>query len=322
MNIVVIGPGAMGCFLAAALSCHTPAPVSKGQKLHLLDHNPGRASRLSQNGLLFEEDGRRKRCPISATADPAIMRQGDLLLLCVKSGAVAGALEQISRHMHDRSLLICLQNGVSHLDFLESFPKPVAVGVTAQGANLVAPDHVRHAGRGITRLGFLKPHAERSVTLLRDAVALFRSCGIETSAVENIRQHLWTKLMVNVGINALTAIHDCANGQLPENPEIKRQLQAAVREALMVADASGIEILSDDPVALTLEVCRATSDNISSMLQDVRNRRPTEIEAINGAIVTMGRQLGIPVPMNEELRRQVRELERTYLGCVPRMTDD
>lgn len=307
MNIVVIGPGAMGCFLAATLSCRQPAPATD-QKIWLLDHDHDRAARLSRHGLLVEENGHRRRCPINATADPAVMNQADLLLLCVKSRDVPNALAQIGHHLPESSLLICLQNGISHLDLLQSFPGSVAVGITAQGAYLVGPGHVRHAGRGLTRLGFSLPPTPKTANLLARGAALLQDCGIETTVVDNILDHVWTKLMVNVGINALTAIHGCPNGRLLDNPETMLQQHAAVSEASAVAHANGIKLIGD-PLALTIEVCRATADNISSMLQDVREKRPTEIEAINGAVVRLGRRLGIPVPVNEELLRQIKEME-------------
>ena len=71
--------------------------------------------------------------------------------------------------------------------------------------------------------------------------------------------------------------------------------------------------LPGDPLAMTLDVCRKTARNISSMLQDINNKRVTEIDSINGALVDAGRQLSIPVPVNEELVRRVKEIESSYL---------
>ena len=85
----------------------------------------------------------------------------------------------------------------------------------------------------------------------------------------------------------------------------------AVREAEPIARAQGIQILAD-PVAVTLEVCKQTGQNISSMLQDVRHGRPTEIDSINGAIIKAARQLHIPVPVNEELVGKVKNIEKNY----------
>ena len=85
----------------------------------------------------------------------------------------------------------------------------------------------------------------------------------------------------------------------------------AVAEGEAVARALGIHLI-EDPLALTLEVCRKTGQNLSSMLQDVNNRRPTEIDSINGEISAAGRKLGIPTPVNDELIRKVKDIELAY----------
>jgi 2-dehydropantoate 2-reductase len=147
---------------------------------------------------------------------------------------------------------------------------------------------------------------------LREVVATLVAGGLETVIVEDMQVQVWAKLFVNVGINALTAIHGCRNGELLDMPAVRAQLVEAVREAAAVARALGIPIVAD-PVAATLEVCRATAENVSSMLQDVRQQRPTEIDAINGAVVEHGHRLQISVPVNEFLVSKVKEREADYL---------
>ena len=185
------------------------------------------------------------------------------------------------------------------------------LGVTAQGANLVAPGHVRHAGDGLTRIGFLKAASFSKSLQLAKVCNLLNYGGIETVIVDNILDYVWSKLLINAGINALTAIHRCPNGKLLESAAIQEKLTAAVREGETVARALGIE-LTADPLAMTLDVCRKTAQNLSSMLQDVNSRRPTEIDAINGEIAAAGRKLGIPTPVNDELVQKVKEIEQAY----------
>ncbi|MGW8287867.1 MAG: ketopantoate reductase family protein, partial [Desulfobulbales bacterium] len=122
----------------------------------------------------------------------------------------------------------------------------------------------------------------------------------------------WSKLLVNAGINALTAIHHCPNGKLLESEDTKDMLIAAVREGETVARRLNVALI-DDPLAMTLDVCRKTAQNISSMLQDVNNKRFTEIDSINGVIVTAGKKLGITTPVNAELVQKVKEIEQKYL---------
>lgn len=312
MKIAIIGPGALGCLFAARLT------LAGGHDVWLLDHDPTRAALLQEQGLLFEADGGAQRVMAPASADPATIADVELLLLCVKSYAVPEALARLRDHWPPDSLLLAFQNGIAHLDALTALPSPChwGVGVTTEGANLAAPGQVRHGGHGRTRLGVVGAQPDRVIVRLAAVAAAFNAAGFATEVVPDIRDHLWQKLLVNVGINALTALHDCPNGKLLEIPAARQRLIAAVEEAATVARAEGI-IFVADPVAMALEVCRTTATNISSMLQDVRKRRPTEITAINGAVVAIAERLGIATPVNRELTREIRALEQGFTPDFP-----
>ena len=308
MKIAIIGPGALGCLLATHLS--------KTHELWLQDHDPERAALLNRQGLILEKGGRTEKIPILASSEPKNIEGAELVLLCVKSPRVAAALQNARPYFGHNTLVLALQNGIGHLPVLpEMLPDTAwALGVTAQGATLVGPGHVIHRGEGPTRIGQLpeaagKTGAEKKI--ISQAAEILSSAGIRTDAVPDILNHVWTKLLINAGINALTAIHNCPNGALLESAEILDMMTAAVLEGKSVAEKSGIS-LSGDPVAMTREVCRATAANISSMLQDVRSGRPTEIAAINGALVDKAEELNIPVPANRELVARIREIENNY----------
>ena len=315
MKIAIIGPGALGCLLAASLTIKLDRSNKKipALDLWLLDHRPDRAKKLNKQGLILEEGGQQKHCKIKATADPKAIGPADIVILCVKSTQVAAGLDLASQLVHEDTLLLTMQNGIGHLELLKDKQKPpsIVIGVTAQGANLVAPGHVRHAGDGLTRVGFLKSVSFSKSLLLAKMCNMLNYGGIETVVVDNIMDYVWSKLLINVGINALTAIHRCPNGKLLESADTKDRLTAAVSEGQDVARTLGINLIGD-PLAMTLDVCRKTAQNLSSMLQDVNNGRPTEIDSINGAIAAAGRKLDIPTPVNDALVQQIKEIEQSY----------
>jgi 2-dehydropantoate 2-reductase len=315
MKVAIIGPGALGCLLAASLTIKVNQSDKKIPELDLwlLDYRPERAKKISEQGLVLEENGVQKYCGIKATADPNEIGPADVIILCVKSTQVAASLKLTSQLVQEDTLLLTMQNGIGHLELLKNKPKPpsIVIGVTAQGANLIAPGQVRHAGDGLTRVGFLKSASFSRSLLLAKVCNLLNYGGIETVIVDNIMDYVWSKLLINAGINALTAIHRCPNGKLLESAATKDLLTAAVREGETVARGLNIELI-DDPLSMTLEVCSKTAQNISSMLQDVNNKRPTEIDSINGAIVTAGKKLGLPTPVNAELVQKVKEIEQSY----------
>lgn len=308
MRIAVIGPGAMGCLLAASLN--------EVHEVWLLDYKPNRAAIMAKQGLSFEKNGRVKNCRVNVSADPQLIGVVDLALLCVKSGKVEEALHAAKPLFNQDSLLLTFQNGIAHLPLLPKILGDISwgLGVTSHGATLTSPGHVVHRGQGLTRIG-LPPELSNSNDKARKKLALAAQtltvAGIKTEVTPDILNYIWAKLLVNVGINALTAIHDCPNGVLLESNETAEIMKAAVLEGKQVAEKIGITLV-DDPVQITKEVCLATADNISSMLQDVRAKRPTEINAINGALVDKAAALDLPAPVNEELVRRIRQIESKY----------
>ncbi|HVI41822.1 MAG TPA: 2-dehydropantoate 2-reductase, partial [Anaerovoracaceae bacterium] len=170
------------------------------------------------------------------------------------------------------------------------------------------PGKMRHAGSGKTIIGELngKPtgRIEKIAEVLKDA-------GLETDISDNVLGLVWDKLLVNVGINALTGITKLQNGELLNHPEIEELLEAAVSEAHAVAAAKGITLSYDDPVGHTKAVCVATAANKSSMLQDILNHKRTEIDMINGAIVREGAQAGIATPVNSVLTNLIKFIQKS-----------
>ncbi|OQX10684.1 MAG: hypothetical protein BWK76_20275 [Desulfobulbaceae bacterium A2] len=312
MRLVVVGPGALGCLVAARL-----APVACSG-LVLLDHRPERARLIERQGLILDEEGHSRRVELAVSAEPAGLGQAEVVLLCVKAPALPQTLRCISPLCGPGTLLVLLQNGIAHLETAAPAGTGIAFGVSAEGATLVAPGHVRHAGRGETCFGFLGEATAAERRTLEQVAVCWCRAGFEARVCDDIRQRIWAKLLVNVAINALSAIHGRSNGQLLVSCALRPRMVEAVREAAAVAAAAGV-VTPANPMALVAQVCRATSRNLSSMLQDVCNQRPTEIEAINGAVVALGRSYGVATPVNERLLAQVKAMEAAYknTGAVP-----
>lgn len=301
-SIVVVGPGAVGSMITALLM-HSGRcrPV-------LLDHNQERAARLDGAPFTIDLPRTELSVPIRVTADPASLVGAATVLVCVKSFQVDDALSFAGPILGSDTLVVFLQNGMGHLPAAAQLAGQchVALAVTALGATLIAPGHVRHGGSGITRMGsFPKPATAQNEGRFGSLAACLTDSSLETRTVSAILDWVWLKLLVNVGINPLTVLLDCPNGGLLQSTEARSLMEAAVKEGATVAGAEGIT-LPEDPLALTIRVCRDTAANISSMLQDVRAHRRTEIESITGEVVKRAAVHGIPVPVNRDLLDRVR----------------
>ncbi|NLE75784.1 MAG: 2-dehydropantoate 2-reductase [Chloroflexi bacterium] len=303
MKIVVIGSGAMGSLYGAYLS--------RVAQVTLFDPWPEHVQALQRDGLLLEElDGSQTRVRVAATTDPASLTHADLAIVFVKSHQTPWAADVAQKALRPSGLALTLQNGVGNREALaEVLGDARAVqGVTAHGATLLGPGRVRHAGKGPTHLGLTAAN-EASV---REVGTAFEAAGLEVHLSSDLDSLIWGKLVINVGINALTAVLRVPNGHLAEIPAARALMSQAVEEAVAVAQALGIRLPYPDAVARTVEVCQATARNRSSMLQDVLRGSPTEIDVINHAVVQQGQRLGLPTPVNALLTQLVHAMEGSY----------
>jgi len=308
MHFLLVGPGALGCLLSSIIS----KGLADNDTLTLLDYNADRAKKLTGEGIDYHLGEQLVKVPVTAISDPKQLDTVDIVLFCVKSYDVAESLEFCKPILSKRTLLIFMQNGISHLDVQEHLHETTAAfGTTTEGATLLGPGQVRHAGSGVTYLGFLEPPNKESKELLQKTHNVLTAGGLQVYLTDSILSRLWAKLFVNAGINALTAILGCKNGELLTLPGIDKRMKAAVDEAILIARKRKIPIM-DEPYQATRLVCHKTAQNISSMLQDVRKKRRTEIDAINGAVVTLGKLSGIDTPENNLLCEQIKALEDGY----------
>lgn len=308
MHILIVGPGALGGLLASILSMGK----QNGDTISLLDYNHQRAQEINTNGLHYEKVREKKIFNVEVFADPwDIKKPIDVIFLCVKSYDVGKSLEFCAPLLKSNCLVIFMQNGIAHLTQEKYVGEAGAVfGTTTEGSTCYGPGHVFHAGAGTSFLGFQNQPSQKQKDLLNSVTSRMVAGGMKASVTDSIRTRIWAKLFINVGINALTVINDCCNGDLLDIPEAKEQMRLAIEEAKSVASAENIDFHT--PYEDTIEVCKATATNVSSMLQDVRKKRKTEIAAINGAIVSLANQNGLAAPMNSYLVEKVRNIEKQY----------
>lgn len=306
MKLVIVGPGAIGLLLYSHLK-----PVNS--QTYLLDKNQQRAQNIKRQGIRVTGiSGERNLSNVLITSQPEELPQADLVLICVKSYQTASAVEQALPCIGKSTYVASFQNGLGNAEAIKQMvdERMILVGVTNQGATLISEGYIRHAGRGETVIGcYRKDEFQNVKGMLEEIVHLFKKANFDISIQEDIESVIWSKLIVNVGINALTAITNLKNGKLVEEPELKILMHSLVAEAVEVAQAKKVKLLFQDAYQKVEEVCRLTKENISSMLQDMLKGKRTEIDAINGAIVREANQLGLSVPHNEFVTRLVHVLE-------------
>ncbi|PIP18588.1 MAG: 2-dehydropantoate 2-reductase [Candidatus Omnitrophica bacterium CG23_combo_of_CG06-09_8_20_14_all_41_10] len=304
LKIVIVGPGAMGCLLAAFLS-------KSKEDIWFLDHSKERAAKITQTGISLEGISGNWQVKIKASADTKEIGQADLIIICVKSYDTKQAIIHSKALIGENSTVLTLQNGIGNIEIIAEAigNEKVIGGVTNLGVTLLEVGKVRHAGKGETIIGRIDGKMTAQMRSIRE---IFNRVGLEAKISRDIKGLIWSKLIVNVGINALTAITRLQNGRLAEFEGTRRIMREAVTEAIRIAKRKRIKLTFDDPLAKVEAVAEATSTNISSMLQDVLRKKRTEIDFINGVIVRQGHELGIPVPVNQMLVDLVKTIEASY----------
>lgn len=286
MRVTIVGAGAMGSVFGAHLAV-------AGNDVALVDVRPEIVDAVEASGLtVTDPDGSRVTAHPTATTDPTTLETPDAVMLFVKSTATAAALADVEGLLGPATHVATLQNGLPNYDTVrEAVGDRALGGYSTYGATLEAPGEVTLNARGDNVLGGAdRDGADRLAGALTAA-------GIETDAVDDPRPHIWHKQFVNVGIKPAAVLSGLPDGPLWEVEATRRVMRRLVEEAMAVARARDVEILGD-PIETVREACLANYDKQSSMLIDIEAGRPTEIDAITGAVVDYGEEAGVDVPYN------------------------
>jgi len=305
MKIAVVGAGAMGSLFGAMLA-------EAGNEVWLYDVWVEHVQTINKDGLSIEREGKTRTLSIEATTDPEQIGQAELVIIFVKSTHTASAAETARKLAGSDGAVMTLQNGMGNADILSEVidPQRVLAGTTSHGATLLGPGSIRHAGVGATTIGAWA-ETEQGRERARKLSDFLTRIGLESEAVDDVRSVLWNKLLINIGINAITALTAIKNGRILDL-EITRELSRnAVEEAMKIAGKMNIKV-REDAVDHVYAVAEATAVNRSSMGQDVDNKRQTEIGTINGFIVRQAKRLGLQAPVNETLTALVETLQHHY----------
>ncbi|HUI38929.1 MAG TPA: 2-dehydropantoate 2-reductase [Thermoplasmata archaeon] len=305
MKVLIFGAGAVGSVLGACLS-------RAGRDVTLVGRPP-HMDAIRRSGLEVENlAGGPFRLP--ALDEVPESSEWDRIVLTTK----ANDIEEAGRALAHRTLhpvpVLAIQNGLGIRPRVRRAlssngwayaNKWVTRGIGSVPATYLGPGRVRFAGEGEITLG---DSGERGG--LNGFDALLEGTGIRVRVVPSIDREEWKKALVNAAMNPVTADLRIENGRLSEDPYRGHAL-ALLHEARSVAASEGFEFTEEEAERELWRICRATAPNHSSMWQDLELGRPTEIEAISGAILEIGARHGLPLPHTERAVRRIREKAAT-----------
>ncbi len=268
-----------------------------GLDVTVLDHRPERAQRINTSGYHVSGAAGHFHATPPVTARPDEIRPCDLAIILVKAHSTRSAGAHCAPVVAEGGVVLTLQNGLGNLELLQSTfgAERVLAGTTSSGAYMTDDCSLSVAAVGQIALGGSNRHAAGRVC------RLLGSAGLPAAVSDDVQATLWTKAIVNAGINPLGALTGLRNGQLLQVPALRMSIRRIVDEASNVARAAGI-MLDGDIAAMVEDVAVTTANNRCSMLQDLAAARPTEIDYINGYIAVLGAQLNCPCPANAAVR--------------------
>jgi 2-dehydropantoate 2-reductase len=302
MKIVVVGTGAIGGLFGSFLH-------RSGETVTFVDINKEHVSVMQSVGLTVVRQSGNEVFKVQATTNIEEAGTPDLIIFAVKAYDNQQAAEDCLKIAGPATTVLTVQNGVGNVDTLAAVlgRERIVAGTTAFGCTVLGPGKIQPSEKGSISIGELDG---RITPRLQNIVETFAKAGIEMHMSQNVDSLIWTKLLVNVGINALGAITLLTNGQLLEYEETAALQAAVVQEGAAVAKAKGIEFMVDDILEHVRGVAAGTYNNKASMRQDIERGSRTEVLAINGAIVVAGKELGVPTPVNEALTKLVKTIEK------------
>jgi 2-dehydropantoate 2-reductase len=304
LKIAILGAGALGCAIGAALS-------EAGHETWLINRSAAHVDAMRRDGLKVDDTRGTRHVMVRATTRPAEAGVVDLVVVLVKSfhtdAAMRGALALIGPD----TCVLSLQNGLGHEDVLAEIVgrERVLAGKTYVGGLMLGPGHIQSGVNGkATFIGELDGRITARVQALAHC---FDAAGLATTVSENILGTMWDKLLVNIATGAVTGITGLTYGQLYEEPLLEAVALEAVREAMSVAAAAGVRLSIADP----RDAWKLASEGLSpefktSMLQSLEKGSVTEIDFINGLVVRAGQRHGVPTPVNATLVACIKGIER------------
>ncbi len=278
----------MGCLYACLLS-------DKNEVL-LLDIDKNTVDTINQNGIFMKEKGSdaEKNYKIKAQISGEAVGIFDLLIVFVKDTATRAALECNKHLISNDTTLLSLQNGLGNFEIVQEFAdkSQILLGTTKHNCVTLSPGKVYHSGSGVTHIGSPAGNANTAEKI----VAAFSDSNIEAEKCDNVKHLLWEKLFINMTINSVTALLNAHINIISEDEHARRVVAKLLSEAVAVALKDGVKFDYDTVYNDVINTATTLGTGKASMCQDIENKRKTEIDFINGAVVRLGEKYGIETP--------------------------
>jgi 2-dehydropantoate 2-reductase len=290
-KVAVIGAGAVGGYFGGMLA-RSGVPVTMIGRAPFVEV-------VNRSGLELDTKQFKETVHPRASSELSAAAGTDVVLFCVKTTDTTSVAKQLASLLPQNALVVSLQNGVNNAEEIRA-----ACGIDALpavvyvAASVPEPGRIKHLGRGDLVVGPKSGRTER-------IAALFTSAHVPCRISDNIEGELWTKLVWNCALNAVSALGRVTYGEIIASADARKIVEGAVYETLNVARAKGIHPPGlEDPraaLAASFKIAEQMSGTRSSTAQDMERGKRTEMDALNGYVAKLGAELGVATPINHTL---------------------
>jgi 2-dehydropantoate 2-reductase len=299
-RIAVVGAGAVGGYFGGMLA-RAGAPVVMIGRAAFVEA-------VRTNGLLLDTLQFKETVRVETSRDLEAARGADVVLFCVKTTDTESTARSLAPLLSSAATVVSLQNGVDNAEKIRAVAIDALSAVVYVAASVPQPAHIKHVGRGDLVVGPRSPRTEKFA-------ALFERAGVAVRISDNIDGELWTKLIWNCALNAISALGRAKYGQIAASEDALKIVETVVNEVLAVAAAAHIQLPGVETpqagLAGALKIATQMSNAISSTGQDLMRGKRTEIDSLNGYIARRGAELGVPTPVNQALFALVKLAEES-----------
>ena len=306
MKIAVIGAGAMGSIYASFLA-------KSNNDVLAIDLWEEHLNEIKKNGLRvsgFSGDNNVKNIKVSNNIEDA--KEYDLYIIATKASGVGPVASKLSKIISKEAIILTIQNGLGAGERIASYMPTdnILLGVAQGfGASMKGPGHAHHNNMSMIRIGEMNGGIS---TRLNDLVKLWCDSGFNAKAFGDIEQLIWEKFICNVAYSGPCSIFKKKLGEVMDNEHMYNIAKGCALEAKKIGDLKKVNFTFDDTVNYITEFGKKLLDSKPSMLQDVEAKRLSEVDAINGMVVTLGKELGIETPFNTAVSSIIKAQEAEY----------
>src|SRR5699024_4723999 len=307
MKIAIAGSGALGSSFGYMLK-------KGGHEVTLIDFWEEHIRTVQDEGLTVDFNGKTENIEIPMDKPENIDERFDAVFIFTKSMDLRGMLEAIEHIISKDTKVICLLNGLGHADTLSEYvpTENIIMGTTVWTAGLDAPGKAHLMGEGPVEIQEVDPEGKEATL---EMVKVMKDSGLNAVYSSDVHFTTWRKACVNGTMNALSALLDANIEELFKSEQTKVIIEEIIAEFALAAKLDGVELDEEEITTYVVDISRKLGAHYPSMHQDIANKRPTEIDFLNGIVAEMFESNGYSAP-NCRLITQLIHAKEDTLGIA------